>query len=204
MNINQISIDNWRIIYNINGLDYTAKLPEKAINFIKQYHIWLYDLATTETKESEQEFILNSIESQSFIKPVFSNNQHKIIDKTFYKHTIFVFNEYEFRKRVVNILKTNHPNLEIYYNSLNDFPIYWYIKHWYKIYWNYNNSNNINEYPWTSIIEDLETWKREFQQIDYYNPKNWFNFKYYIDSKNEVKFLYDLMIEELKQEFNIS
>ena len=204
MNINEIKLNDEWIIYTIDNKDYIVKLPVKAIEFINKYHIWLYDLATTATIESKEKHLNNSIEFKEFFKYVFNKELYKTIRQVFYKHSIFKFNEYEFRNRIVNILKEQTPTLDIYYLLLNDFPTYWYIKHWYEIYWSFNGTTKIFKYKWTAIIEDLKTWKRDFQQIDYYNPKNWFNFKYYINSKNEVKYSYEEMIEELKQEFNIS
>lgn len=199
-----ITVNNDRIIYKINDKDLTIKLPTKVIDFINQYKIWLYNLATTKTIESENESIFNSIESKKYKRMVYNEKTKRFEETFYYEHKVFEFDDYKLRQDILNILETKHPTLKIYYPSIDDLPTYGYIKHWYKIYGDFNN-NWIFEYDATSIIENLETWERSFEQLYYFNPdENKFHFKYYKNNKNEIKYSFNEMIEEMKNEFNIN
>ena len=204
MNIQNITVNNDYIIYKINNKDFTVKLNTKVIDFINQYKIWLYNLAQTKTIESENESIFNSIESNKIKKMVISRATMRMEEEYYYEHKVFNFDDYKLKQDILNILQTKHPELKIYYNNINDFPLYWYIKHGYKVYGDFNN-NWIFEYDATSIIQNLETWKNSFEQLYYFNPaENKFHFKYYKNNKNEIKSSFDEMIEEMKKEFNIN
>ena len=203
MNIQNITVNNDCIIYKINDKDFSINLPTKVIDFINQYKIWLYNLATTKTIESENESIFNSIESKKYKKMVISKSTMRMEEEEYYEHKIFEFDDYKLRQDILNILKTKHPTLKIYYPNIDDLPTYGYIKHWYKIYGDFNN-NWIFEYDATSIIQNLETWESSFPQLYYFSNENNFHFKYYKNNKNEIKYSFNEMIEEMKNEFNIN